>query len=203
MNKDHFKGTWDQAMRRHAAKAIIAMALLLTVIIGLPKIVNAVLITETINFTATDFTSQILAPQDPVSGSFTFTFESSLAPVTGSLTDIALNIAGHAYTLAEVGFTTDSNATSVGIGGLVNGIFQIVSNSGDDFTFVTGLPIPSEGVFLYAVSGTNAIFTATTVTVTTGPVAAPIPEPTTWLLLGSGLAGLIVLRRRYVLITGR
>jgi PEP-CTERM motif-containing protein len=196
-----FKGVCKQAKRRPTAKVLMTAALMITITIGSPEIVNAILITETINFTATNFTSElpeVLAPQDPVSGSFTLTYDPLLPSATGSLSNIALNIVGHDYTLAEVGFATNSVTppnTTLFIEGLLNGVF--VSFNTNDFVFSITTTAPRvAGPFSYAVLGTNSGFTSTTTTVTTGPVTAPIPEPSSWLLLGSGLVALAFARKK-------
>jgi hypothetical protein len=78
----------------------------------------------TVSFTATGF--NVGAPTDPVTGSIGYDAASTTAP-PNSLTSINLTIAGHAYSLAEVGF-----ADSTVIGALINGV-NFVGASTNDF----------------------------------------------------------------------
>ena len=87
--------------------------------------------TYEMDFTATQFTA---GPD--VSGSFTYTANAPGGPIT-AFQSVALTIAGHAYTVAEVGFL-DAGANPTGevglIGGKINGVNQI--NAGTiDFMF--------------------------------------------------------------------
>ena len=138
----------------------------------------------TLSFTASGFITEGTpsgVPTDPVTGSFTYDAPSITSDPT-SLTAVNLTIAGHAYTLAEVGSEPDL------IGAVVNGVNGV--NSGfDDFVLLWNPASSVPEGFTYATSNiprTNfetANFTQFSVT-----AATPVPEPSTWAMMAIGFS---------------
>ena len=61
---------------------------------------------------------------------------------------------------------------------------------------LTAQPTGSTGRFVIVYSGPADVANYVGIDTLTVTNTAPVPEPTTWLMLGAGLAGLSVLRRR-------
>lgn len=143
------------------------------------------------NFSISGFTTPFsndgaVAPQSTVSGSLT---------LDGiSLQAFNMSIAGHTYSLAEVGVTSDSQPDFVTIGGLLHGADTVWWGT-DDFFFTVDLQngvsdISSLG---YSVNNTVEFFQASFGTLTT----ASVPEPGTLALLGvASLAGVAFRRKK-------
>ena len=141
----------------------------------------------TMTFTASGFNAG--APQDPVSGSVTWEAAGFPGTIT-ALTGINLTIAGHAYTLGEVGFI-DPFGTRKLIGGLVNGVTGTLLGTNDFIMGIFHNGAPAQFVYSTASSGGVAQFLSVDVSVGTS-----VPAPMTLLLFGLGLAGLAASRYR-------
>jgi hypothetical protein len=129
-----------------------------------------------VSFTASGFGAG--APTDPVTGSVVYDAASTTS-VIDSLTSIDLTIAGHTYSLAEVGF-----AGSNLIGGLINGVGTVVASTNDFFLLWNAttlspfvLSYSSIGAFVFS-SFTFPQFSVT---------AAAVPEPGSLALLLAGV----------------
>jgi hypothetical protein len=198
----------------YGTRSTTTATILFCALVGWPAIASAARITETITFTASGFTDITLvnpAPQDPVSGSFTLTFDPTVLPSSGPLDAVSLTIAGHTYTRAEVGFETyaDVAANHLVIYGLLNGS-SVVGGTTDFFlhalidaqgNFIP--PTPGNPVFDYSVAGSGvSIFQAVPVTVTATrvqPAVSPLQVPTLALPM-LGLLSLIIVALAYHLL---
>ena len=92
---------------------------------------NAQAVPITAQFVVGDFTD-LTAPTDPVTGSIVWEAASPYDPIE-SLTSIDLTIAGHAYTLGEIGFL--SPGTTNIVGGTVDGVDWITTRKNDFYLF--------------------------------------------------------------------
>lgn len=154
-----------------------------------------------LDFTATNFSSYIgdttPSPETSISGSFGFEAASINSPID-ALTSVDLMIAGFNYTLADITFKSPFGLVESIIGGIggfpgdeANTVFWGSNDFWLQYDFTTLTPVD----FLYSVDSVS----------TTGWRSeefsrfdvSPVPEPSTFLLLGGGLAGLaFVVRRR-------
>jgi hypothetical protein len=132
-----------------------------------------------------------IPPTDPVSGSFTYQ-AASLGADIEAITGVSLTIAGHSYSLADVGFQSNNL-----IGGVLNGVSTITT--GDDFFMQFSQDMAFFPAFIYSTSGTSNHFSSFaqdfshfSITELTSPVPLPAALP----LFASGLAGLGWLARR-------
>lgn len=157
------------------------------------------------------------APMDTVSGALLLN-GNSIRSVNMGMTSIDLTIDGHTYSVGEVsswysGSFMQSSFTVYG--GTVGGVFfPGVSQGTNDFALeiysreypydlyrsgeyvTTWLPYgPNAGTFTYTTANYPGIYSSSQFT-HWSVTASPVPEPSTLLLFGSGLAGLLGYGRR-------
>ncbi len=131
----------------------------------------------------------------PVSGSITYEAASDTA-VVDSFISVDLTIAGHVYTISELGFE-EVFAENFTIGAIVNTVSGFLQFT-DDFRIAwnpTTTPIPTGRLFQYNTSGTDSLFESVTFEEFS---ITPAPEPSTLALFATGLAllGFLGWRRR-------
>ena len=112
--------------------------------------------TVTMEFSASGFQNagvQFPGFDGPVSGSISWESTGNLLDPIGALTGLNLSIAGHAYTLAEVGIANEGT-TQTAIGGLFNGANSAVgSGAAHDFLLVFDRVQPAITSFAYVIEG--------------------------------------------------
>lgn len=131
----------------------------------------------------------------PVSGRISWDSNNLLDPIA-AFTDIDLEIAGHAYTLAEVG-DGGQGTTQSAIGGLVHGANTAVGDGlSNDFLIVFDRVNPAIVAFAYTIQGKGgAIWWTPTDTSARFVDTNGVPEPSS-LLLGIAALGALGLSRR-------
>lgn len=137
------------------------------------------------SFAASDF--GVGAPQDPVVGTIVYE-AASLSATIDSLIAIDLTIAGHAYTLGEIGLLSQFGTDFV-IGGSLRG--GAVVNGTDDFFIRFDTETGTPEAFVYA---TAQSFVHQAATLIASRMVA-VPEPSTLALFGFGLLSLAGYRR--------
>ena len=162
-------------MFRKLIGAIVGLAMM-----GMAGTANAIPIE--MSFAATDFSGGAA----PVSGAFTWDAASTTATID-SLLSVSLTIAGHTYTLGEVGFISPIDA-SLGdtIGGVINGVCCIGGGT-DDFTIDWDRESGDPNTFTYIFLGLEDFPSSNTFS-SFSITATEIPEPSTLALFATGLA---------------
>jgi hypothetical protein len=137
-------------------------------------------------------------PTDPVTGSIVYD-AASITSNVGPVTSIDLTIAGHIYTLAEVGSETVGSQQH--IGGLLTGVGAVSSGTNDfrlDWNITTLAPIDLSYATAGSLSGPFIANSSTDFTeFSVAAASTNIPEPSSLVILLAGVLGLgVVLRRR-------
>jgi hypothetical protein len=164
---------------------------------------NAALVHDLVTFTANDFSVGAgpgPAPVDPVTGSFTITFDPTQT-YTDSTAGIALNSLNIALGSA-ISFSYSPTATPSLLADEL-----IVGGVSDGACCITiGPPVPDSDFYLhiytftanptfqqlgYAVAAGGYFYTAgETGTVSVTPISSGVPEPSTWAMMLAGFVGL-------------
>jgi len=145
-----------------------------------------------ISFTATDFNTygSTPAPQDTISGSFDYSLDASNFLTLNSFN---MTISNKSYLLSEIFIDQPfgENTVLMGDNGAANGISHI---GVDDFWFRFDFAAEEVWGLSYTTAEVDGYWSASTYETISAPSA--VPEPSTWLLLGTGLAGLAYYRRK-------
>lgn len=152
----------------------------------------------TIEFSASGFANggvQFPGFDGPVHGSITWDSASPTDPMN-ALTGIDLTIAGHVYTLAEVGIANEGS-TKTALGASPSGFSAVVGNgAAHDFLLVIDRVNPRIDAFAFSILGkTGAIWWFPSQTDARFASLA-VPEPAGLLLAAGALGALALARRR-------
>lgn len=164
---------------------------------------HAAMITRTYEFAVTNILTNgpsTPAPVDEITGSFTLTFDPTVA-IYNSTAGLVVNNLSYAQSV-PMGFSFTPFGM-LGFGGLPSGVAGASAGT-DDFYIGMFQPLSSTPIYggsFFSSSGSNVTWSAVTGSITAydGPARAPaIPEPGTWalLILGFGLAGAALRDRR-------
>lgn len=156
---------------------------------------NAQAIPITMNFTVEGFgilNGTDAVPTDPVSGTIVWDGVSVNAPIN-YLTSIRLTLNSYSYSLTEIMYISPWNGSIDIIGGSLSAVG--VKYNTNDFWMRWNRDLTAGIDFVYASSGLDAVWQSTNFT-SFDISAAPVPEPATMLLFGTGLAGVVGLRLR-------
>ena len=187
---------------------------LVAVLLLMPYMVSqasSATMTDLVTFTASNFSaSGGTVPTDPVQGSFTITFDPTQSyPIAGTTTGITLNTLnialGSALSFSYNDPTSGFPADTLVVGGIFDNPSTVqYSPATDDFwlfinNFTSADPAFDQVGYAQVAAGNYLFYTDSasggTGSVTVTPVTAPVPLPPTALLFGSGLLGLVGLRR--------
>ena len=160
---------------------------LILVLLFVGRISPARAIPITVSFDVAGFGAG--APTDPVIGSITYDAASTTSNIN-SVTSVSLTIAGHVYTVGELGFQPDNL-----IGGLLNGTGVVLGGT-NDFSMGWFRRSRTPGFFAYATANTDDFFLSTNFLQFSVTAASAVPEPSSWTLLLSGVVFLGWIARR-------
>jgi hypothetical protein len=168
---------------------------------------HAALITDTIDFTASDFQSNnpaVSPPIDPLKGSFTFTYDPTVAspdPTTAGFTLHSLTLANLAYPTA---FDYTGSGADLLVGSFHNNSGGFFPGHNSFFLELAGLHDNNPTFFaaFYSIDGLTGTYFGTntgTVDLVSQTVQNPVPLPPALPLFGSGvmmLAGVAWRKKR-------
>lgn len=184
-------------MRTLAARSIsIASALAVALCLALADPVGAVPITQTYDFSASDFTCALSCPPptDVVIGRVTLTFDPdggdfSNSPDGITLESLNINLG------SGIAFNYRTSGDVVSIGGINAGVLGLNSGTDDFFLSFNGASTASPGFQSLNFRQQSACTGVHPCRSTTGAVTV-VPEPGALLLLGLGVAALTAAGRR-------
>lgn len=145
-----------------------------------------------LSFTADNF--DVTSPFDSISGSFVYDAASSTSTID-SIISIDLTIGTHDYSLANTVFVSPDSVTRSIVGGVSNA--NSIVHGTDDFWLYWDFATLEGFNFAYSTADADPGFWDTrNVEIEVTSAGAPVPEPATFILLGSGLLGLFLYRRK-------
>ncbi|MBI5259140.1 MAG: PEP-CTERM sorting domain-containing protein [Burkholderiales bacterium] len=175
------------------------MKRLITLLSGLLATTAALCAPVTLHFSADGFQNagvQFSGLAGPVSGSISWNASGNPHDPIGALTAIDLIIAGHSYTLGEVGIA-NQGSTQTAIGGLFNGANAVVGNgAANDFLLVFDRVNPAISAFAFSVLGKQGAIWWSPTSTSASFEAQTVPEPATLALALAAIGGAALAARR-------
>jgi hypothetical protein len=131
------------------------------------------------------------SPQTTVTGDFSYNAASVTSPIT-SLTSVNMTIAGHAYTLGELGFETIGSGELIGTTGPPAGLGSAgVGFNSFFFEYFPSTGTPADNLFFYGTSSdtTGSLSVVSSYSQFSVTAVAAVPEPASWVLFLTALFG--------------